>query len=190
MSTAPADFGELRIELADPNELFDPRRADVANGLPALPPGIDRIRRELSAGTVRDPGRLAILLPSQHVNAATERGLREAVGRYCELGIKRVEQELKTIHREEIQALAIGLAILAVSLALAQLVLNSGWPMGIRDFFGNGLFLVAAWVGMWYPLELLIYAARPHRSERKLLRTLSGLEVAVQASAAVRLPGS
>jgi hypothetical protein len=182
MPSGSPEHGELRIELAEPNELFELTRPDVASGTPTLVPGIERIRSELSSGSLSAPARLEILLPLQHATPRTERGIREAVVRYCETGIRRVENELKAIHRDGRQALLLGLIILGVSLALSEVVLRSGAPLGIRDFFGNGLLLVAAWVGMWYPLDMLIYAGRPHRLERRLLRTILGLEISVRSA--------
>ncbi len=180
MSTTAPPSGELTIELAEPNELFEQRRADVANGAPAIPPGIDRIRRELGAGAVKAPASIAIVLPRQHVASQTEQKIKEALARHCEIGIQRAENELKELRREGSQTLLPGVVILAVALVLSALVLKSHTPEVIRDFFGNGLLLVAAWVGMWYPLDTLIYAGRPFRTERKLLRTIQGLKVDVR----------
>jgi hypothetical protein len=63
-------------------------------------------------------------------------------------------------------------------------VLRSKVPKELRDFLGNGLFLVVAWVGLWYPLDTLFYAGRPHRAERKLLRALSDVELVVRPAGA------
>lgn len=174
--------GELQVELAEPDELFELRRSNVAGGAPLFSAGIDRIRSELSSGTVREPTRITIRLPREYATSQMEDGIRTALARYCDTRIRQEENELKAIHRDGRQALVLGVIILTVSLALSQVVLHSGLPLGVRDFFGNGLFLVAAWVGMWYPLDMLIYAGRPHRMERKVLRTIRELEVAVRAA--------
>ncbi|MGH8984340.1 MAG: hypothetical protein ACRDY6_10770 [Acidimicrobiia bacterium] len=50
----------------------------------------------------------------------------------------------------------------AVGLALSQATLHSDeLPDSVRIFFGEGLFLVAAWVGIWYPLDVLLYSPTP-----------------------------
>lgn len=195
MGTGGPGPGELRIDLITPEELFEPRRADIAQGIPARQAGIDRVRSELSARSVRMPAQLAILLPRQYVNPATERGLREAIVSYCDFRIRRVENELKALRRDGTQALLFGAILLAGFLALSEFILQTGLPSGIRHFFGDGLFLVAAWVGMWYPLDTLIYAGRPHRLERKLLRVLRASQLALHPAddepanaAGLRLP--
>ena len=176
------ESGELQVELAQPDELFELRRSNVARGSPLYGPGIDRIRSELSSGTVREPTRITILLPREYATSQMEDGIRTALARYCEMRMRRLENELKALQRDGRQALVLGAIILTVSLALSQFILQTGLPQGVRDFFGNGLFLVAAWVGIWYPLDMLIYAGRPHRMEQKVLRTIRELEVAVRAA--------
>lgn len=171
---------ELRIQLSDPDELFDYGRPDVAKGKPGSYPGIDRIRNELNSGSRRKPVRLAVVLPSEHITAETERGIREAVVTYCDAGIKRAEQELSAAQRDGWQTLLLGAVILAAGLALSTIFTESKWPQTIRVFFGDGVFLVAAWVGLWYPLDTLVYAGRPYRVERKLLRAIRDLEIAVR----------
>jgi hypothetical protein len=171
---------ELRIELSEPDELFDYGRPDVAKGRPGSYPGIDRIRNELSSGSLRRPARVAVVLPRQHITSQTERGIREAVANYCDAGIKRAEHDLSAAQRDGWQTMLLGAIILAAGLALSTVFTESGWPQSIRVFFGDGVFLVAAWVGLWYPLDTLIYAGRPYRVERKLLRAIRNLEIAVR----------
>lgn len=170
---------ELRVVLRDPNELFDYGPPNVMEGNPGSYPGIDRIRNELSSGS-RRPLRLAILLPRQKITPQTERGIREAVASYCDAGIRRAEHELSAAQRDGWQTMLFGVIVLAAGLALSTLFTDSNWPQSIRVFFGDGIFLVIAWVGLWYPLDTLIYAGRPYRVERKLLAAIRELDIAIR----------
>jgi hypothetical protein len=171
---------ELTISLADPRELFDPPAYDVAEGTPPALPGIDRIRDELRSQPVSGQVTVTIVLPAARATPRVERGLRESVVRYCDASIARAELELRAIRRDGMQTLVFGAVVLAVFLALSEAVLRSAIPKELRDFFGNGLFLVAAWVGLWYPLDTLLYSGRPCRSERKLLRAMRAIEIVVR----------
>jgi hypothetical protein len=171
---------ELRIALREPNELFDYGPPNVMEGNPGSYPGIDRIRSELGSGSPSKPLRLAVLLPRQHVTPQTERGIREAVANYCDAGIKRAEQELSAAQRDGWQTLLFGAAVLAAGLALSTVFTENHWPQTIRVFFGDGIFLVIAWVGIWYPLDTLLFAGRPYRVERRLLQAIRELEIAVR----------
>ena len=180
LSNAQTDVRELVIELARPDELFEERPSDVASGRPWQSSGIDQIRNALSAGSVRARITTLIVLPRDRIEPRLEHGIREAVARYCEDGITQAENELKAIRREGVQALVLGAILLAVFLGLSEAVLQSDLPHSIRTFFGDGLFIVAAWVGMWYPLDTLLYAGRPYRLERTLLRAIQGMEIVVR----------
>ncbi len=180
MSTRSAP--ELEIELGAPDELFYPRESDVEAGRPLLDAGIDQLRTELSARSLRQPVTVLITLPRAKATPEVERGIRDAVRRYCDAGIKREQTLLAAVRREGLRALGFGTAVLAIGLALSELVLRSGLPSGIRTFLGDGLFLVAAWVGMWYPLDTLIYTGRPHHLERRLLSVLREMEIVVRPS--------
>jgi hypothetical protein len=182
VTSGVAERTELRIELSEPDELFEPGRSAVAEGRPASEAGIDRIRSELSAAPRREALRLTIVLPRQHVTPRIERGIRDALRHYCDAGIRHVENDLRAIWRDGWQTFLAGLVILGVGLVLSEAVLNSGWPKALRTFFGDGLFLVIAWVGLWYPLDTLVYAGRPFRVERKVLRAINGAEVALRSS--------
>jgi hypothetical protein len=180
MSNAQTDVRELVIELAQPDELFEDRPSDVATGRPWQSSGIDRIRNGLSAGSLRARVTTLIVLPRGTIEPRLDQGIREAVARYCEDGIREAENELKAIRREGVQALVLGAILLAVFLGLSEAVLQSDLPNSIRTFFGDGLFIVAAWVGMWYPLDTLLYAGRPYRVERSLLRAMQGMDIVVR----------
>jgi hypothetical protein len=180
MRNGRAGAYEFTVTLDDPNDLFDSRPSDVLAGLPPRAPGVEQIRDELSAHPLQAPAKVAIELPAEKATPGVEHAFRRAIARYCKEGIARAELELAGVRREGIRTFMFGAVVLCVGLALSEAVLQSGIPKELRDFFGNGLFLVVAWVGLWYPLDTLIYGAQPHRFERKLLRTMREMEIVVR----------
>lgn len=181
---------ELRIVLRDANELFDYGPPNVEEGNPGSYPGIDRIRNKLSSGSQPNPRRLVVLLPRQQITPQTERGIREAVASYCDAGIRRAEGELSAAQRDGWQTMLFGLAVLAAGLALSTIFSENRFPQTIRVFLGEGVFLVIAWVGIWYPLDTLLFAGRPYRVERKVLQAIRELEIAVRPLEAQESPRS
>jgi hypothetical protein len=170
---------DVTVALDHANELFEPPGFDVAKGMPPRDSGVDRIRRELSSGSLPASARLVVEVPADQATPEIESGIRQAFARYCEGGIARAETELSALQREGRQTFATGFVVLTVSLVASDAILSSGAPKVIQDFFGNGLFPVAAWVGLWWPLETLIYSRRPYRLERKLFRVMQAMEVVV-----------
>jgi hypothetical protein len=156
----------------------------VTRGAVRFQTGIDEIRSELGARSLRAPVRLIIAVPPQAATPDVEQSIRAALTRYCDMGIRQVDNEIKAIHRDGTRALLVGAAVLAVFLALSELVLQSAVPTGIREFLGNGLFIVAAWVGVWYPVDTLLYAARPCRDNKRVLQAIRDATVVVVSATA------
>jgi hypothetical protein len=180
MRNGRAGAWEFTVRLEDPNELFEPRAADVERGWAPEAPAIEAIRDSFGAHRRREPGTLTIELPPGKATSDVERGVRQAFARYCQAGIVRAERELAAISRDGWHTLLSGAVVLFIGLILSEAVLRSKVPKELRDFLGNGLFLVVAWVGLWYPLDTLFYSGRPHRAERKLLAALSEVELVVR----------
>jgi hypothetical protein len=182
MTTPSGPVRELTIELGEANELFVPRGPDVASGRPALPPGIEQIRDELGSHSRRTAVAAVIVLPRAEIRPDLARDMTRAVARYCEMGIRRADNELRVMGREGIRALVIGLILFAVFVSLSESVIESQFSSGIKAFFGDGLFLVVAWIGLWYPIDTLVYSLRPYRREKKVLWQMSGMEIVVRAA--------
>lgn len=181
MRNGRAGAGELRVRLEHPDELFEGRPPDVERGRAPEPPGIDRIRECFVLGRHAAPSTLTVELPAERATPEVESGIRRALARYCELGIARADHELVSIRRDGLSTMLSGAVVLAVGLLLSEAVIRTReFPKELRDFLGQGLFLVVAWVGLWYPLDTLFYSGRPYRAERRMLQTLSRIEVVVR----------
>jgi hypothetical protein len=56
-------------------------------------------------------------------------------------------------------------------------------PSPVRDFLGeDGLFVVVGWVGLWYPIETLLYSQRPYRQEIAVLRLIRRMQIEIRPS--------
>src|ERR1700751_417665 len=146
MRNPPAGAWEFTVRLEDPNELFEPRPADVERGRAPEPPAIDEIRHSFSMQRHQEPGTVTIELPPEKATADLERGMQRAFARYCEAAIEQAERELAAINSDGLRTLLFGAVVLCIGLALSEAVLRSGIFKELRDFLGNGLFLVVAWV--------------------------------------------
>ncbi|MGH7997217.1 MAG: hypothetical protein ACREFX_12800 [Opitutaceae bacterium] len=104
-------------------------------------------------------------------------GVQNAVRNYfsTRAGMKR--RELAHLLRRGRMSLAIGVLFLAVCLALGALAARL-YPGVAATFLGEGLNIVG-WVAMWRPLEIYLYDWWPIRDERRILESLSTMEVRV-----------
>ena len=181
MGTRTGPPRELTLELADPDELFTAREPDVASGMPGLPSGIDRIHEELDARSSRACFAAVIVLPPAKVEPGLACHIARAVERHCDMGIARAEDQLRLLRREGIRTFLIGLSLFIVFVSIAEVLAHSGLPDEVRNVLGtDGLFLVVGWVGLWYPIETLLYSPRPHRQEIAVLRAMREMRIEVR----------
>jgi len=180
MRTRNVVVRELTLKLTEPDDLFVPRAPHLASGTPSLPSGIDQIRDELDSHPPRTQVDAVILLPRERFKPDLELGMRHAVDQYCDAGIRRADNELRLLRREGLRGLVIGLIVFAVFTGLSSFVVQSDSPQDVKTFFGEGLFLVVAWVGLWFPIDTLLYSGRPYRREKDVLRAIRGMRIDVR----------
>jgi hypothetical protein len=87
---------------------------------------------------------------------------------------------LRRMVREGRTSLAVGLLALTACTTAATLA-----PVPALGAFGNVAvesLVIAGWVAMWHPLEVLLYGVWPVRRERRLLERLANAEVVLTTS--------
>ena len=172
---------ELTLELGEADEFFAGSEPNVAAGRPGLPPGIDQIREELDARSLPDALATVIVLPSAQVKPGLSGDFARAVDRYCAMGISRAENEIRMLRREGVRTLLIGLSLFVVFVSIAESLVHTGLPSPVKNFLGeDGLFIVVGWVGLWYPIETLLYSRRPYRREIAVLQVIRRMRIEVR----------
>jgi hypothetical protein len=172
---------ELTLEFGEADEFFAGSESNVAAGRPPLPPGIDQIREELDAHSL--PGALAtvIVLPRAQVKSGLAAEIGRAVERYCEMGIRKAENEIRMLRREGIKTLLIGLSLFIVFVSIAEALTRTGLPSPAKNVLSeDGLFIVVGWVGLWYPIETLLYSHRPYRQEIAVLQVIRRMQIEIR----------
>lgn len=122
-----------------------------------------------------EPLRIEILVerarPAPDVLAQTEAAVRHHFARSTSLQ----ELKLRRLLREGRLSLSIGVATLVACMSTATLA-----PLDALGTFGEILresLVIAGWVVMWNPLEVLLYGQWPVRRERRLLERLANAEI-------------
>lgn len=173
------DVLDVRLELADPRELFTAPGADPFAGRPLAESGIDRILNRLRS----KPGRrvrATLVLPASARAPDLEARCRSALGRYCDARIARIRNDNSSLWHEGWATLARGLMFLVLCMLGSHLV---GEPRYLHPVFARFLdegFVIAGWVALWYPLDVLLYQHWPLARERKMYEGLRTMELAFE----------
>jgi hypothetical protein len=104
-----------------------------------------------------------------------------AVRRHFEREASLQQLRLRRLIREGRLSLAIGLVLLMMCIGAATLVPTQ--PLGAFSGIIRESLLIAGWVVMWHPLEVLLYGLWPVMRERRLLERLASAEVSLSTPA-------
>jgi hypothetical protein len=185
---------DVVIELDNADELFaaDPR--GLLAGARRIDSGMDElVERLLTQRKIAADQRVVLDIASECSDEQAA-GMVSAVRRYCELRLRRANREHDLIWRQGMRSLLSGSLLFVVGIALSYLFTRPVMGEFANDLLGNGVFLVVAWVGLWYPLDLLFIAREQAKREIRVLGKMLTLPVIVRphdrALPVAVLPGS
>ena len=171
---------EVVVRLNAPADLF--RTADAGMFLETgrLLSGMEELIQELMARRLRPGRRFVIVLPAAQVRPTTRDHVWQAVQRYCRLRLRQAELGLRSQRRELIATMSLGGVLFVTGLGLSYYFGQATEPATLQVLLGDGVFLVIAWVGLWWPLDMLVFARRPLLRERALLSAILTMELVVR----------
>ena len=109
--------------------------------------------REVDTG---GPFRIIVHLPTAEANKARERDLGSSIGHYFAYRAGMLERDLRDLFRVGWRSLAIGIAVLAVSIGLSQIVRAILPEWAPARLFAEGI-TIFGWVANWRPAEIFLY---------------------------------
>lgn len=171
---------DITIRLETVQHLFEaPPFNPLAKSPLRLRSGVDELLNELGARRLDTVTSAAIVLPADELAPGLEQQLRHALTAYCELRLRETDNELRAVRQDASRALGVGAILFFGGLIVSTIVTQSSAPELIQ-ILGDGLAVVVAWIGAWYPLDALIFYTRPYRRTKKVLQALSRMELTVR----------
>jgi len=161
-----------------PTGLLD-EDGDDARTVPGVHEALDEL---LTRRRADQRGRVVVTLPVAAVGAdraAVETRLTAALRRWCRRRLEATEREAAVLWRQGLASLRPGVPLFLVGLLLSTDFLAPDVPVFLQSLLGDGVFLVVAWVGLWYPLDLLFFARLPLRRRSRALDALLAMPVEV-----------
>jgi len=166
----------LKLELARLDELFCAPELDPLAGRVEELPGLDRLANQLRP-LPRAPVCIRIVLPASERAADLEARCRVALRAVLDRRIERNRNDARSLRQEGYATLWRGLVFLALCLLgsrlMGEITLLPGF---VGRFIDEGL-VIAGWVALWYPLDVLLYQRWPLARERRLYETLRDMRL-------------
>jgi hypothetical protein len=173
------DTEVIRLPLGRVEDMFETPPWDASSPHGRFEPGIDTCISELRSRGRRSPVRLELELPASQVDPETPTRLRETIARYCEDRIGANNRQRLIARRDGYAALKIGIpvALVGLGIAVATAVAQSNDDFTLPNLAG----WVLAWVGLWYPLDTILFSSVGPKRENAVLERLQVADVDVTA---------
>ena len=170
------------IQLDDVQDMFTEPEFEPFQDNRMATSGMEYIANHLKSSRLTQPIRALIFLPQARIQPGLTEHLRKAVRRFCQYRIEASQNELTSMRWQAVKALQSGLIFLGVCLLCSTLSEGAEFlPEWIRRLAGEG-FLIAGWVSLWHPIELLLYEWWPHWREIQVYKRLLEMDVLVEGS--------
>jgi hypothetical protein len=170
---------DVRLDLADPRELFHPAELDPIGGRPYAEPGLERILNRIRPRPDR-PVRTTLRLPAAARTPDLEARMRSGLQGYCDHRIEQISNDIASLRQEGLATLWRGLLFLALCMLGSQVLGEPKFLPGILARFLDEGLIIAGWVALWYPLDALLYQHWPLKRERRLYQSLRDMELKLE----------
>ena len=141
--------------------------------------GIDFCISELRVRRSRRPVRLEIHLPPEEIDEGIGERLSRTLRRYCTHRIRYNRREERALRFGAVSGLRVGVPVFVVGLLMVGEATNIRPASGTVHVVTDHLGWVLMWLGLWFPLDQLLFFPLEYGREDRVLRLLSEAEVAV-----------
>lgn len=175
----PPNCSLVEVHVSDLKELFnsfDPTPFHKRDLDPAAEEFIAGWARDLPAGVP-----LGLLVHADRIDESSEApdSVQTAVRDHFSRRAGDIRRKLRLLFRNGRIALVIGLAVVAGSVVIGDLIESMLAERRIGNVIRESL-LIGGWVAMWKPLEVFLYDWWPIRAEARLFDRLSAMTVQVR----------
>lgn len=173
--TVPA-MHHLSLELRSLDELFLARDFDPLRGHAEETPALERLANQLRP-LRRAPVSTRIVLPASERAPDLEGRCRAALRAVLERRLERNRNDARSLRQEGYATLWRGLVFLALCLLGSRLMGETTLLPGVVARFIDEGLVIAGWVALWYPLDVLLYQRWSLARERWLYASLRDMRL-------------
>jgi hypothetical protein len=175
--TVPQVIG---VELVSAEAMFELPQSDLFSEHRNFMTGVDYCLSELRSRHSRAPVRIELSMPPTEVDDGTAERIGGTLRRYCDHRIEYNKRDRRAVRYDGLWSLRVGVPIAILGLIA---VINTAWVAGRRGnlnlaFESVGWVLV--WVGLWFPLDTMLFTPLTYGRENACLALIRDAEIVVE----------
>jgi len=169
----------IPLHLNHAYEMFEMPQADLFSEYRNFLTGVDYCISELRSHPGKAPIRLEVSMPDTEVDDEVANRIGRTMRRYCDHRIAYNKREQRASRFDGAASLWIGLPIAALGMLVVILGAKLTNPSDNGGLVLNTGGWILAWIGLWFPLDSMLFTPLGYGRENQALRLLGDAEVVV-----------
>jgi hypothetical protein len=170
----------IPLSLTNPEEMFVLAPADLFSEYRNFMTGLEYCISVLRSRHSSAPVTLKLGLPPDQIVGGLEHRIARTLNRYCDHRIAYNQRERRAVRHDGVYSLWVGLPFVVIGFVLviikSSIVGSSGNANLVLDSGG----WVLVWVGLWFPLDTLLFAPLSYGRENRVLKRLRTAEIVIE----------
>lgn len=167
------------LHLNHASEMFEMPQSDLFSDYRNFLTGVDYCVSELRSRRNKIPIRLEVSLPDTEVDEGVAERIARTLRRYCDHRIEYNLRERRASRFDGAASLWVGLPIAAIGMFVVILGAKLTNPSDNGGLVLNTGGWILAWVGLWFPLDSMLFTPLGYGRENQVLRLLHDADVVV-----------
>jgi hypothetical protein len=171
----------ISLSLTSPEEMFVLAPADLFSEYRNFMTGLEYSISVLRSHHVKGrPVRIELSLPADQISEGMDERIRRTLNRYCEHRIAYNERERRAVRLDGLFSLWIGLPLVVLGFVLVIVKSSIVGTNGNANLVLDSGGWVLVWVGLWFPLDTLVFSPLAYGRENRVLRRLRTADVVIE----------
>ena len=166
----------IHLRLVSLDDMFEMPHTDLFSEYRNFLTGVDFCISELRSRYSRLPVRLEVEVPPSEITEGVVERFRATLQRFCDHRIRYSVRERRALRLGGISALRVGLPLAIAGLAITWWA-NVGENTDEATIVADHLGWVLGWLGLWYPLDQLLFVPLEYSREQRVLKLLRDADV-------------
>jgi hypothetical protein len=161
-----------------PTDLF----SEYRNFMTGLEYCISVLRSSRSSGPVQ----IKLALPDDQISEGLDQRISRTLKRYCEHRISYNHRERRAVRFDGVFSLWVGLPIVVLGFVLVAIKSNIVGSAGNANLVVDSAGWVLVWVGLWFPLDTLLFTPLAYGRENRVLKRLRTADIVIEPLPAIK----
>ncbi len=170
----------ISLSLTSPEEMFVLAPADLFSEYRNFMTGLEYCISVLRSRRSSGPVRIELALPAEAISVGMERRIGRTLNRYCDHRIAYNQRERRAVRLDGIYSLFIGLPIVVLGFLLVIVKSSIVGVSGNANLVIDSGGWVLVWVGLWFPLDTLVFTPLSYGRENRVLKRLQSAAITIE----------